>query len=47
MVHSPKLVLTNNTDMKVLKSSPISSFGGLNFVIKEFDNKGLSKLLNQ
>ena len=46
MVHSPKLVLTNTTDMKVLKSSPISSFGGLNFVIKEFDNKGLSKLLN-
>lgn len=31
--------------MKVLKSSPVSSFGGLNFVIKEFDDAGLSRLI--
>ena len=32
---SPKLVLLNNTDMKIVNSSPVSAFGGLNFVIKE------------
>jgi hypothetical protein len=33
--------------MKVVNSSPISSFGGLNFVIKELENKKLGILLNE
>lgn len=32
--------------MRVLKSKNISAFGGLNFVIEEFDRKGLEKILN-
>ena len=31
--------------MKILNSSPISSFGGINFVLEEFINLGLDKLL--
>jgi len=31
--------------MKILNSTPISSFGGLNFVLKEFNDLGLKKLL--
>src|SRR5690554_5126159 len=33
--------------MKVLKSNNISAFGGLNFVIEEFDKKKLGKILNE
>ncbi|HLS11624.1 MAG TPA: IS1380 family transposase [Flavobacteriaceae bacterium] len=33
--------------MKVLKSNSISAFGGLNFVIEEFDKKRLGKILNE
>jgi hypothetical protein len=32
--------------MKILNSSSVSSFGGLNFVLKEFDNLGLDKVFN-
>lgn len=32
--------------MKILNSSHISSFGGLNFVLKEFDQLGIGSLLN-
>lgn len=42
---SPKLVLRQNTDMKILKSSHISPFGGLNFVLQEFENKQIGQLL--
>lgn len=45
MVLSPKLVLSKNTDMKVLKSSPISPFGGLNFVFDELDKLGIGQIL--
>ena len=47
MVLSPKLVLSKNTDMKVLKSSSISSFGGLNFVLEELDKLGIGQLLQR
>lgn len=33
--------------MKVLKSSSITSFGGLNFVLEELDNLGLGQILHQ
>jgi len=33
--------------MKVLKSLPVSPFGGLNFVIEELDNLGIGKILQQ
>jgi hypothetical protein len=33
--------------MKVLKSSQISPFGGLNFVLNELDRAGVDKLLNE
>lgn len=33
--------------MKILKSNEISAFGGLNFVIKELDNKDIGKILNE
>ncbi len=46
LVFSPKLVLSLNTDMKILNSLPVSSFGGLNFVIKEAMNLNINKLLN-
>ncbi len=45
LVFSPKLVLLNNTDMKVLNSIPISSFGGLNFVLEEFQELKLKQLI--
>lgn len=38
-------MLTNN-DMKVLKSSQISSFGGLNFVLEAFNKIGVDKLID-
>ncbi len=46
-VFSPKLVLRQNTDMKILKSSHISPFGGLNFVLQEFENQNIGKLLRE
>lgn len=33
--------------MKILKAKSISAFGGLNFVIEEFDKKGIGKILNE
>jgi hypothetical protein len=33
--------------MKIVKSSHISPFGGLNFVVQEFDRLGLGSLLNK
>lgn len=46
-VFSPILVLQTNTNMKVLKSHHISPFGGLNFVLKEFDVLGVGRYLNE
>lgn len=46
LVLSPKLVLLNNTDMKIVNSVPISSFGGLNFVLDEFERIGLGRYIN-
>jgi len=46
LVLSPKLVLLNNTDMKIVNSSPVTSFGGLNFVIKEAIDLKINKLIN-
>ncbi len=34
-----------NTEMKILKSSHISPFGGLNFVLEEFEKQNVGKLL--
>ena len=45
MVFSPKLVLQTNTTMKVVNSPAISSFGGINFVLKEFVSQEIDKLL--
>ncbi len=47
MVFSPKLVMLTNTAMKILKSLPISPFGGLNFLLEEFDKLGLDKIIQQ
>lgn len=44
---SPKLVMLNNTAMKVLNSSHLSSFGGLNFVIEELDRLCIGDLIEQ
>lgn len=44
---SPKLVLSKHTKMKVLKSSHISPFGGLNFVLHELDKLGVGDLLDK
>ena len=33
--------------MKVLNSSPISSFGGINFVLKEFTQLGINNIIRQ
>lgn len=38
-------MLLTNTDMKILKSSQISSFGGLNFVLEAFNKIGLDKFI--
>jgi hypothetical protein len=46
-VFSPKLVLLQNTDMKILKSSHISPFGGLNFVLEEFERQKIGELLQK
>jgi hypothetical protein len=46
MVLSPILVLLNNTGMKIANSSTVTSFGGLNFVIKEAINLKINKLIN-
>ncbi|SFW66097.1 hypothetical protein SAMN02927921_03084 [Sinomicrobium oceani] len=35
------------TNMKVIKSKNIPAFGGINFVIEEFDRQGLGQLLNE
>lgn len=47
MVLSPKLVLQNNTGMKVIKSESITPFGGLNFVFDEFEKIGLGSFINK
>jgi hypothetical protein len=39
-------VLQNNTDMKIVNSSPVTPFGGLNFVIKEAIDLKINELLN-
>jgi len=46
-VFSPKLVLLQNSDMKIINSTHVSPFGGLNFVLEEFDKQGIAKLLEQ
>ena len=46
LVLSPILVLLNNTGMKIINSSPITSFGGLNFVLDEFESIGLGRYIN-
>ena len=40
-------MLPKDTTMKVLKSSYISPFGGLNFVLNELDHAGVDQLLNE
>lgn len=35
-----------NSTMKVLNSSQITSFGGLNFILSEFENKGIGQMIN-
>jgi hypothetical protein len=32
--------------MKIIQSNQIFSFGGLNFVLEEFDKKGIDKVFN-
>ena len=44
---SPNLVLLTKHDMKILKTSHISPFGGSNFVLQEFENKRIEHLLEQ
>lgn len=39
--------MLNKHIMKILNSSKINPFGGLNFVIEEFEKLGLSSILNQ
>lgn len=39
-------MLQQNTNMKVINSKPVSSFGGLNFVIQEAINLKINTLLN-
>lgn len=39
-------MLQTNTDMKILKSSQISSFGGLNFVLEAFNKIGVDKFID-
>jgi hypothetical protein len=46
LVLPPKLVLLNNTEMKIINSAPISSFGGLNFVLDEFERAGLGRCIS-
>ena len=47
IVFSPKLVLLQNTDMKILNSQAISAFGGYNFVIDKLDQLGIDKTLQE
>lgn len=37
--------MLSNTDMKILHSSAVSSFGGLNFVLKELDDLKINNLI--
>lgn len=46
LVLSPILVLLNNTGMKIVNSSPVTSFGGINFVIKEAIDLKIKELIN-
>lgn len=46
-VFSPKLVLRQNTIMKIINSTHVNPFGGLNFVLEEFERQGIGKLLEQ
>jgi hypothetical protein len=39
-------VLQNNTSMKIVNSSPITPFGGINFVIKEAIDLNINNLIN-
>lgn len=43
---TPKLVLSKNSIMKVVNSSEISPFGGLNFVLSEFEKNGIGALID-
>jgi hypothetical protein len=38
--------MLNNTAMKILNSSQVSAFGGLNFVLEELDRQGIGQILN-
>lgn len=44
---SPKLVFDTIPIMKIINSSNISTFGGLNFILKEFESLHLGKFLNK
>lgn len=43
---SPILAMLHNTAMKILNSSHVSPFGGLNFVLDELDRQGVGGLLD-
>jgi len=45
LVFSPKLVLLQNTNMKVMNSAHVSSFGGLNFVVEELEKQDMADVL--
>ena len=40
------MVLQNNTSMKIVNSSPITPFGGINFVIKEAIDLNINNIIN-
>ena len=44
---SPKLVLLQNTKMKILKSSNLTSFGGINFLLEELTRLNINSLFSE
>lgn len=46
MVYSPNLVLHNKPAMKIIKSTPISAFGGMNFVFEHFNSLKINQIIN-
>lgn len=45
-VFSPKLVMLKNKDMKIINSVDINPFGGLNFVLHEFNTLKIDRILS-
>lgn len=46
MYYSLNLVLNNNTFVKIIKSDPISAFGGINFVFNHLNKMNIEQLCN-